>query len=105
MLSIDEGFLGRTVDLAMGQVMELRLEENPTTGFRWSVVSDGAPACEVVASRFQAKGTAPGRGGEHAWQFRAVRAGECDIELLYRRAWDQSAEPARVFKVRVRVRS
>jgi predicted secreted protein len=51
MISVDQNFNGQTVDLPVGQVMELRLAENPTTGYRWTFVRDGKPVCVVVADR------------------------------------------------------
>jgi inhibitor of cysteine peptidase len=104
MLSIDASYLGRTVDLVVGEIMELRLEENPTTGFRWSMVGDGAPACTVETSAFEARSAVPGQGGERAWRFRAALAGSCDIRLLYRRGWESDAKSARTFEVHVQVR-
>ena len=41
MLIIGASDAGQTVELPVGQTMELRLEENPTTGFRWNVEASG----------------------------------------------------------------
>ncbi len=38
MIVVDQSASGQTLDLPVGQVIELRLAENPTTGFRWTVV-------------------------------------------------------------------
>jgi inhibitor of cysteine peptidase len=102
-LQIGEDYVDRTVELPVGQVMELRLGENPTTGFRWQLKSDGGPACALEGDTFQPKAAAPGGGGEHSWQFRGVRAGDCEIELLYRRRWE-NAPASRSFKVHVQVK-
>ena len=81
MLHIDHSFLNQTVYLPVGQMMELRLRENPTTGFRWSFASDGGPSCTVIGDRFEQQNGPPGAGGEHAWQIKAVRAGKCHLEI------------------------
>jgi inhibitor of cysteine peptidase len=103
MLHIDESFLDRVVRVPVGQVIELRLKENPATGFRWSFAADGAPACQIVADAFEPGAARPGAGGEHAWQIAAVHAGSCRVELVYRRPFAPSAPPAREFSVEVDV--
>ena len=99
---VDDSYAGKTVNLPVGQVMELRLAENPTTGFRWSFVSKGEPVCVVVGDAYQAQGGPPGRGGEHEWRIEGAQVGECDIALDYRRSFEQ-APPARSFTLHVRV--
>ncbi|MBX6321952.1 MAG: protease inhibitor I42 family protein, partial [Rhodospirillaceae bacterium] len=73
MLTIDEGLDGRVVTLPAGGRFEIRLAENPTTGFRWMLLADGAPGCEPAGDGFTASGTRPGQGGIHVWRFRAAR--------------------------------
>ena len=46
-MTLDEHADGRTVDLRVGQELEIRLTENPTTGFRWQIESSGGPAGEL----------------------------------------------------------
>ena len=102
-LHIDESFLDRTVRVPVGQVIELRLKENPTTGFHWSFAADGTPDCAVVADRFEQIPGPPGAGGEHAWQIKALRSGTCHLELRYRRSFEPAAPPARVFALDLEV--
>ena len=61
---VDDGYAGKTVDLPIGQVIELRLAENPTTGFKWSFVSKGEPACKIIGDSYHAPGGPPGLGLE-----------------------------------------
>lgn len=103
MLHIDETALDRTLRLPVGQVIELRLKENPSTGFHWSFAADGRPACTVIGDRFERPKGPPGAAGEHAWQIRAVRTGTCRLRLLYRRPFEPEAPPARIFTFDVEV--
>ncbi len=103
MLHIDENFFNQTVHLPIGQVIELRLKENPTTGFRWSFATDGRPSCAVIGDGFEQQKGPPGAGGDHAWRIEAVRAGTCHLELLYRRPYEPDAPPARTFVLDVQV--
>jgi|SRR5215469_18766939 len=102
MISIDQNFNGQTVDLAAGQVMELRLKENPTTGYRWTFVTNGEPICVVVADQYQHPTGPPGQGGEHRWQIKGATVGDCTIALQYGRSFEPNA-PMREFGVHVHV--
>jgi inhibitor of cysteine peptidase len=103
MPTIDEGANGKTIELAVGDQLEIHLAENPTTGFRWHLTTDGAPACERTADSFTASGTRPGAGGIHAWHFRAARQGQGRIEFGHGRSWRRDADPGRSFAVTVKV--
>ncbi|HEX7967188.1 MAG TPA: protease inhibitor I42 family protein [Stellaceae bacterium] len=102
---VGESLNDQMIDLAVGETVEVRLPENPSTGFRWHVIADGKPACALVGDAFAAPSGPPGRGGEHSWTFGAVHPGQCDIELRYRRRWEGAGDTGRSFKVHVRVGS
>ena len=65
MIVVDQSYSGQTLDLPFGQVMELRLAENPTTGYRWTFLANGEPACVVLSDHFERPTGPPGQGGEH----------------------------------------
>jgi inhibitor of cysteine peptidase len=102
MIIIDQTHSGQTLDLPVGQVMEVRLAENPTTGYRWAVVANGAPACAVLNDRFERPAGPPGAGGEHMWQIKGIAAGECEIAMHYRRSFQPDAV-GQSFALHVRV--
>jgi inhibitor of cysteine peptidase len=99
---VDQNHSGQTIDLPVGQVIELRLAENPTTGYRWTFVADGAPTCVVVSDRFERPTGPPGEGGEHAWQIKGALVGECQIAMQYARSFKPGAT-VRFFALHVRV--
>jgi inhibitor of cysteine peptidase len=101
---LDESADGREIELEIGQEFEIKLGENASTGFRWQTVGGSAPECQLVADEFSAPTeNQPGRGGSHTWQFRAARAGQCQIELAYNRAGREGSTAGRTFTLRVRV--
>ena len=105
-MRVGESFNDSTVDLALGETLEVCLPETPSTGYRWQVTADGSPVCEITGDAFTApSATAPGRAGEHCWSVMAVRAGDGAIELQHRRRWQGAGEPGRIFKLHVRVGS
>jgi inhibitor of cysteine peptidase len=102
MIVVDQNYAGQTVDLPVGQVMELRLAENPTTGYRWAFVTNGAPACVVVSDQFESPNGPLGRGGAHSWRIQGALAGECHITMRYDRSFQPDA-PVESFTLHVRV--
>jgi inhibitor of cysteine peptidase len=112
-MEVDERADRSEVDLRVGQVLEIRLPENPTTGYRWQVVRLGEPACTLRDDSFELPGGGaspeeparpgrPGRPGTHHWRIEAVQPGTGEIELASRRAWgDQPA--AKEFRLTARV--
>jgi inhibitor of cysteine peptidase len=105
MLRVDEHRNGRTVKLAVGELLEIVLAENPTTGFRWHLTEAGAPQCVLKHDAYEPEGEGvPGKGGVHRWKFEAAEPGAGRIELVYRRSWEQDASPGRAFRLQVEVR-
>ena len=96
MIEIDESAQGGQLQMAVGEMLEVQLEENPTAGFRWQLISEGQPACTLVVDEFEPGDETPGAGGHHTWQFEAVQAGDARIELAYRRQWMPETPAARV---------
>jgi inhibitor of cysteine peptidase len=97
MRALDASHDGATITLAAGEMIELRLEENPTTGFRWRI--EGAPACRVTEDFFEPGPKQAGAGGTHVWRITAD--GDAELVLAYARPWD--GRPARRFAVHIRV--
>jgi predicted secreted protein len=67
MLQINESSNGQEITLPVNQALEICLQENPTTGFRWSLESKGEPVCVFVRDFFESPSDAPGRGGMSDW--------------------------------------
>ena len=102
-LTIDETSNGQTLEAAPDQTVEICLEENPTTGFRWRMTQSGGPVATLVRDAFESGRQAPGQPGIHRWQFKVVAAGSGPVRFVYRRSWEEDAAAARVFTVTLRV--
>ena len=87
MLVIDQTQDGGSSDLLVGESLRLQLSENPTTGYRWHLQSDGAPALRLVQDSFEAPGSRPGAPGIRFWIFEAVAAGSAALKFELRRSW------------------
>jgi inhibitor of cysteine peptidase len=97
------------VEVEEGQTLIITLESNPTTGFRWEVA-------RVDASVLQQQGEAEynasdskepplvGAGGTETLRFKAMKAGQTTLELIYHRSWEKDVEPLETFSIQVVVR-
>ena len=104
-MQIDESADQTEIELPVGQTLEVRLSENPTTGYRWHVAQGGEPACALVHDTFEAPGDGgqrQGQPGRHCWQLRAAQPGTAQVEMVSRRPWGDQP-PARRFTLTVRV--
>ena len=95
---------GRTVELRPGDDVTLRLEENPTTGYQWTLEPTSG---EVVALRasdhVRAPGAAVGGGGERVFTLRAEKAGSATVRAKLWRAWEGDRSVTGTFSVTLRV--
>jgi len=105
MLQFDEHSNGSTIELNTGEKFKIILRENPTTGFRWNLVSDGEPACELLDHSFAPSSGSPGIGGRHSWQFLTRQEGLGKIEFVYRRSWEQAKPAEQSFILSISVRT
>lgn len=104
MIEINRSYDQREMTVGVGEVLELSLPENPTTGFRWDFTVKPEPAFTIVRDEFEPMMSSPGKGGTHHWQFKAVLSGSGAIKLEYRRPWEKDAPAAQTFGLTVRVR-
>jgi|SRR5215204_3700833 predicted secreted protein len=77
---------GRTIEVAEGDIFTVRLKENPTTGYRWSVETTNG--LEQVGDDFEAGGGAIGAAGVRVFEFRATRPGSHKLRLKNWREWE-----------------
>ena len=87
---------------SLGDQLELVLPENRTTGFRWHIVADGSPVCELQEDVPTEPRATPGRLSHRRWRLEVRQEGESELRIAYRRAWEEVA-PARKFELRFRV--
>jgi inhibitor of cysteine peptidase len=94
---------GASVSLLPGDAFQVRLSENPTTGYRWRLLDWDHSMVDVTLDQFQPPGTSShGAGGEHLWEFAARGPGQSLLQWVYRRRWE-AASSARSFSLRVLV--
>jgi len=96
------------VSMRVGQVLEIALMSNASTGYQWEFTSDGTP----VLSRTTGPATPPpmdtqppmpGASSMSRWWFRADKPGEATVRMVYRRSWE-TVPPVEVVEYRIQVK-
>jgi inhibitor of cysteine peptidase len=77
---------GTSRSVRIGDLVTVRLPENPTTGYRWQSDLEEA-RLELVGDRFEGAESPRGAGGDRVLVFEAVRAGSARLRLAKRRSW------------------
>jgi predicted secreted protein len=105
-VKIDESHAGGRVTLTDGDILEVVLEGNLTTGYGWETASVDPLVLEPVGEPvFQADSVLIGAGGKMIIKFRAAGPGQTDLKLHYRRPWEKDIAPLKTFETTVVVTS
>ncbi len=94
-IALTQAHSGQTVAARPGDVVIIRLAENPTTGYRWEIASGPAPS----GDEFSGSSGAPGAAGERVLRFAVPPAGTMRVSAELRRAWEAGAVPQARFEV------
>jgi len=94
---LEEPDSGSDIFLVQGDLLQVRLPSNPSTGYGWSIAGNspsvlrptGEPKYDAPAKE------RPGAGGTQTFEFRVVGGGGVFLDLVYRRPSEKDAPPAR----------
>ncbi|WP_353142971.1 protease inhibitor I42 family protein [Acinetobacter pragensis] len=92
------------LEMDRGQTLEVILDENPSTGYVWTVAENlKLFKTEEIYEADQAKSEVPtiGKGGQKIYRFTATQAGEELLHLKHVRAWENA--PVDEWQCRVRI--
>ena len=96
---------GQTVKAHVGEIFEVRLESNASTGYSWDIATQDAKILESLGDTkyVSPTGTPPGTPGLQTFRFKAKSAGNTQLVLHYQRPWEKDKEPAQVFSLGLQV--
>jgi len=78
-----------TVSVPLSEEVVLELEENPTTGYRWTIETTGDAVKELASTYTPSPAAGIGGGGRRIVRFLATRPGTTSIRAALRRPWEQ----------------
>ncbi|MEA3032286.1 MAG: inhibitor of cysteine peptidase [Sphingomonadales bacterium] len=91
---------GRSVRVRIGETISIRLPENASTGYRWSLADRGGEAVELESTEPDYRPGAVGSGGEILFTLKAKQKGEARVRLVEARSWEKGSE-SKSFEVEI----
>ena len=97
---------GQTIDIGVNQEFIIAIGANPTTGYDWEVSLDET-MLELVEMTYklaeEAEHEIVGAGGVDYFRFKALKTGEIEITMVYKRSWEEPTvqDETKVFTVKI----
>ena len=93
---------GQTVAARSGDLLELKLRENPTTGFRWQV-HELNNSIVLENAQFISGSSAVGDAGMRVFTFRAVSPGSTPLQMKLLREWEGDNSITAWFRITINI--
>lgn len=88
-LKLTEADKGKSFEVRRNDIVVIRLQENPTTGYRWEVDKSDEKILALQGSEFLLpKDPKFGEGGTRVFKFKAKAAGTARIQLKHWQKWE-----------------
>ena len=94
---------GSAMEIAIGTIVIISLEGNPSTGFSWTIDSIDQTILKNIQSNFDsASGASIGSNGKFIFRFQCLKKGDGKISLKYWRHWEGDTSVTKRFEVKVK---
>jgi inhibitor of cysteine peptidase len=104
--TLDQADQGGSFEIHPGDLLEIHLAENPTTGFRWAVAAVNEQVLHAQGSTYTpTSGAGVGGSGERVFTFAATTAGVSPLAFKLWRDWLGDASITQRYQVTIVVRS
>jgi len=105
LVKVSEKDRSRTIEMRVGDVLEIVLRGNPATGYTWDVGSfDKDILKQVGKAEFVPDKMIRGSGGNVILRFEASKVGKVFLKLIYHRTFEKNKPPIKTFDVTVLVK-
>lgn len=76
---------GKSIQVQVGDQIQLQLDANPTTGFDWSIEQTNSASLALQSTSYQSPNqpSTAGGGGIDTFTFQALKAGTVHLQLKY----------------------
>ena len=103
-IQLTEADAGSLLELRVGDILEVTLPGNPTTGFQWEVSEINSAILEPIGEpKFEPSSNAVGSGGNVTLRFEAVGMGQAELKLIHHRPFEENVPPMQTFDVTITV--
>ena len=91
---------GERVVVQPGDLVEVRVDENASTGYQWEIASKPT-GVDLVSSSVESASSSPGASAVRVLAFRVSAETEGVLKLELRRPWQTGATPEATFQVQI----
>jgi predicted secreted protein len=105
-VTVTEKDNGGGFELNRGDVLTLRLESNPSTGYSWHIVRNDGKLFELMGKpTYEAPEKKSFAGGIEykIFRFKALTHGKNILELHYKRIWEKEEKPLKTFLITIKI--
>jgi predicted secreted protein len=103
-LTLQAAYNAKEITLQEGQILTIRLQANPSTGYTWEVAdSGGAFLRQAGETELQADSGLPSAPRKQTLRFEAVGRGQTELRPVYHRPWEADVERLETFTVQLAV--
>ena len=105
-MTLTEKDNGTQVQVTHGNIVTVRLEAIPGTGYSWQITENNPVLLKPLGKSEYEESKSELIGGiEHQiFRFKAVSPGTSLLKLLYYRAWEKGKAPEKSFQITVEIR-
>ncbi|MFZ0243824.1 MAG: protease inhibitor I42 family protein [Desulfobacterales bacterium] len=104
MITVTRADSGQTIEVRMGDLIVVRLDENPTTGYSWGLDENLEDNVYLQNSDFtRPEKAVSGAGGQRNFTFEARKKGPADLTFKRWRQWEGDTSIVERFGFMVRV--
>jgi predicted secreted protein len=104
-MRLNETDSGKTVEIGVGDELEVVLPGAPTTGYIWEVSSPDPNVLKPGKADFITGNKAVGSGGMEVIRFHAIAAGKSEVKLIFHRPFEHNIPPSKTFEVTVIIKN
>jgi inhibitor of cysteine peptidase len=81
------------ISLPVGKEVQIELDENPTTGYRWELSAEPKRAVDVVSNSYSRRTSGIGAGGSRVWLIKLVEPAKVHLRAFLRQPWQPTEAP------------
>jgi inhibitor of cysteine peptidase len=98
-MRLSERDYGRTVEISVGDELEIILPGNPTTGYVWELSSLDVNRLRLGQVEFFANNKTLGSVGMETIKLHAIAAGTSIVQLIFHRPFEKNIPPLKTFEL------
>ena len=103
MIKLDNSYNNGTINIAKGGLIELCLEENPSTGYLWNIIDMDYSKLQMVNDMFEEGHLEIGVTGTRLFVFKALEIARTTIVMKYFQPWEGETSSIKEFVLNVHV--